>query len=272
MGVEKQIQHHALEAMSDEEGMTIEDRSWWVRGRKAIIREYLERARRRGTLSTIMDIGCGSGGNLDVLGDFGGVIGVEPSEPLARRARSRGVAEAVFQQDALELDECRNVDLFTMFDVLEHIENDEAFLAELRKKAAQKHRLLVSVPACPFLYSDHDRMLHHYRRYTYRTLESTLDEAGYQVLQMSYFMFFLFPLVLFARMKDKFMARLGKKRTTVDVGDVPQNLTGPFAATLTLEALMSRKIRLPIGLWLFALAESGDQNKPLNKPDSEYEI
>jgi len=239
-----------------------------MRGRKAIIRKYLESARRYSAISTIMDIGCGSGGALDVLREVGRGIGVEPSETLARRARVRGVAEAIFQQDVLELDECLNTDMFTTFDVLEHIENDKAFLTKLRKKAVQKHYLLISVPACQFLYSDHDRILHHYRRYTPKMLRSTLEKAGYQILEINYFMFFLFPLVLFMRMKDKLMAKLGKKITSVDIGDIPPILSVPFAMTLGIEAFLSRKIRFPIGLWLFALAKSNGPSQPPKKPDA----
>lgn len=248
--------------MPDSEGMLLEDRLWWLRGRKAIIEEYLERAARHGAVSRIMDIGCGSGGSHDVLGRFGRVIGVERSEVLASRARSRGLAEVVLQQDALTLDECRDVELFTMFDVLEHIESDRLFLAELRKKAAHKHLLLVSVPACPFLYSNHDRVLHHYRRYTDRALRSALDAGGYRVLHMSYFMFFLFPLALLARLREKCMARLGRQSAAIDLGDCPALLSAPLASTLRVEAFLSRRVRFPIGLWLFALAESSDERRP----------
>jgi SAM-dependent methyltransferase len=266
MNGKRPIQDHALEAMPDADGIVLEDRLWWVRGRKAIILEYLKSAKRRGTISAIMDIGCGSGGNLDVLGDFARVFGVEPSETLARRAKGRGIAQVVFRQDARSLEECQKVELFTMFDVLEHIENDRSYLVGLRSKATQKHRLLVSVPACPFLYCEHDRILHHYRRYTAKTLRSTLEGSGYHVIHMSYFMFFLFPLVLFARAKDKLMSMFGHKSTSIDVGDVPAILSMPFASTLRLEALLSRKIRFPIGLWLFALAESNDGQRSSNEP------
>jgi len=255
MNSDPPIHDHALEAMPDAESLLIEDRLWWVRGRKAIIKEYIKRITRNGAISNIMDIGCGSGGNLDVLRGVGRVIGVEPSATLAHRAMGRGIADAVFQQDAFALDECRNMQLFTMFDVLEHIENDETFLARLRQKAAHKHFLLVSVPACQFLYSDHDRILHHYRRYTDNTLRAALEAGGYHVLHMSYFMFFLFPFVLLARLRDEFMAKLGKKRTSVEIGDFPPIISMPFAASLRIEALLSRKVRFPIGLWLFALAE-----------------
>jgi SAM-dependent methyltransferase len=254
----RRIQDHALEAMPDAESLLVEDRLWWVRGRAAIIERYLERARRLGPLSTIVDVGCGSGGNLGTLARFGSVIGVEPSETLARRARSRGIAATVLQQDARALDVGSDVDLFTMFDVLEHVEADAALLARLREGARRGHRLLVSVPACPMLYGEHDRILHHHRRYTTGTLRSTLSAGGYHVVSMSYFMFFLFPFALLARTKDRVAARLGGRRSAVDVGDVPPLLSLPFQWTLRLEALLSQRVRFPIGLWLFALARSED--------------
>lgn len=266
------IQDHALEPVSDAESLRIEDGLWWVRGRKAIIREYLDRARRHRSISKIMDIGCGSGGTLDVLGDFGSVVGVEPSETLARRAKSRGIAKTVFQKDALELDECGDMDLFTMFDVLEHIEADAGFLTRLRAKAAHKHLLLVSVPACRFLYGDHDRILHHYRRYSGKMLRATLEQGGYEVLHMSYFMFFLFPFALLARMKDKLLSKLGRKNASVEIGYFPPFLSIPFEATLKVEASLSRSLRFPIGLWLFALAVSKDIGETTDNDNSSDAI
>ncbi len=250
------VRHHALEDVPDADAVRVEDALWWMRGRKAIIRALLRRAAERGPLSNIMDIGCGSGGNLDVLAEFGSVVGVEPSEILARRARNRGVAKAVLTRDALELEETRNADVFTLFDVLEHLEDDAGFLATLRARGGRPHRLLVSVPACPFLYGDHDRLLHHHRRYSARMLRDRLETAGYRVLRMSHFMFFLFPLALLARLKDQAAAAGGGGRTVVDLAALPPYLSKPFALSLELEGALSRFLRFPFGLWLFALAES----------------
>lgn len=253
------MQHHALEDISDKEARRLEDTLWWVQGRKAIIREYLRSAVASGQITVIMDIGCGSGGNLDVLSEFGRIIGVEPSTTLARRARNRGIADAVFDQDARDLDECHQVDLFTMFDVLEHIDRDWEFLVQLRTKTSHRHLLLVSVPACPSLYGDHDRILHHYRRYTAQQLRCTLEKAGYEVLRMSSFMFFLFPFAFLFRLKDKLMAGFGRKRSTVDLANLPRYLSVPFSLALRMEGFLSRRMRFPIGLWLFALAISHDE-------------
>lgn len=250
------IQHNAFEVMSDSESLLVENRLWWMSGRKAVIKHFVERAKLLGTISTIMDIGCGSGGNLDALAPYGKVIGVEPSETLASRARGRKIAAYIIQQEAQNLDDCKEVDLFTMFDVLEHIKDDTGFLLLLRSKAVRTHRLLLSVPACPFLFSDHDRLLHHCRRYNRATLRATLQAGGYRVIHMNYFMVFLFPLVLLVRMKDKLMAKLGKKSTIVDLCDIPRQLAVLFKLTLKVEAVLSSVVRFPIGLWLFALVES----------------
>ena len=256
MSQQPPVEHHALEHIADADAERVEATLWWMIGRMAIIRHYMNRAVGPGSSSAIMDIGCGSGGNLSVLADFGKVYGVEPSETLCRRAQNRHIAEEVFQKDALSLSECREMDVFTMFDVLEHIEDDIGFLSQLRSRATQPHSLLVSVPACPFLFGDHDRLLHHHRRYTSSMMRAALEQSGYVVREMSYFMFFLFPLVLLSRMKAKFLSRLGRAQAAVDVGELPPLLSVPFAKTLEAEAALAQRIHFPIGLWLFALAKS----------------
>jgi SAM-dependent methyltransferase len=247
--------------MSDKDALSLEDRLWWVQGRKAIIREHLKRATRYGPITKIVDVGCGSGGNLDVLSEFGKVVGVEPSESLARMARDRGLATKILQEDASGLDPMPHTDLFTMFDVLEHIEDDVGFLRQLRAKGGPRHQILVSVPAFQFLYSAHDRMLHHYRRYSTKTLGDALEGAGYKTNRTSYFMFFLFPLALLARSKEKLSEAFGKPAPAVQIGDFPPFVAVPFAMTLATEAWLSRAIAItfPIGLWLFALATSAEQ-------------
>jgi SAM-dependent methyltransferase len=248
--------HHALEAVESGAARDIEDALWWVQGRKSIIRRHIQKiVSRPARAETIMDVGCGSGGNLDVLAEFGRVIGVEPSRVLAERARGRGVASEVYELPAWELDETRSVDLLTMFDVLEHIECDTEFLERLRYSAAPNHMLLLSVPACQFLFGDHDRLLSHYRRYSLTTLKQCLARAGYRPLSIRYYMFFPFPAALAARVIDKVKSQFGIKRQSVDIGLVPPLVNWSLKHVLRLEAAVSQYVRFPIGLWLFAIAE-----------------
>lgn len=256
----KKETHHALESLDSGSAREIEDALWWVQGRKSIIRRHLHRIRSRlGRISTIMDIGCGSGGNLDVLAEFGSVIGVEPSSILADRSRSRGVAIKIYESPAWQLDETRSVDLFTMFDVLEHIEHDSDFLAKLKESASDKHALLLSVPACPFLFGEHDELLSHYRRYSTKMLNDCLVRAGYKSISVSYYMFFPFPAALAMRLLDKIKFRFGFRRESVDLGAVSPVMNYLLGQVLKLESALSEFVRFPIGLWLFVIAEPNQQ-------------
>lgn len=251
-----EVKHHALESLQDAEATQLEDSLWWIQGRKDIIRRFLRDALAIESIFRIIDIGCGSGGNFDVLAEYGAVIGVEPSPTLAARARVRGIASMVYQCDIQQVKECCDAELFTMFDVLEHIEEDVNFLRGLRAAAPQRHLLLASVPACPFLYGEHDEILHHQRRYSKNMLRRCLTRSGYEVLSISHFMFFLFPFAFVARAKDKLMSGLGKRRTSVDLGSTAPLVSKCLSRTLRVEALLSKHISFPLGLWLFALARS----------------
>ncbi|HMO17954.1 MAG TPA: methyltransferase domain-containing protein [Oligoflexia bacterium] len=256
------VKDHALEFLSNDEALEIEDSLWWVQGRKAIIRNYLKIALSDNFLfdsginrmPKLMDVGCGSGGSFDVLSEFGSVLGVEPSSVLANRARNRGIATSVFEKSVHDLEEVKEVNIFTLFDVLEHIEDDHSFMKGINDKALQAHRVLVSVPACPALYSEHDRLLHHYRRYTKPMLRATLENSGYEVELISYHMSLLFPVAVAVRLLEKIKALLGKKSDTVEIGDAGPIISPILKSALTLESHLVSKISLPIGLWLFALA------------------
>lgn len=253
---EKNEMHHALESFDAGSARELEDALWWIQGRKSIIRQHLQKiASRLGKIESIMDIGCGSGGNLEVLAEFGGVIGVEPSSVLADRSRSRGVASQVYELPAWQLDETHSVNLFTMFDVLEHIEDDVGFLTQLKQNASPNHTLLLSVPACPFLFGEHDKLLSHHRRYSRKMLDDCLMRAGYNPVSIRYYMFFPFPGAVVFRLVDKVKSSFGFRRQTVDLGTVPWFVNFVLTHALKTESKISEYVRFPTGLWLFAIAE-----------------
>ncbi|NIM13238.1 MAG: methyltransferase domain-containing protein [Candidatus Aminicenantes bacterium] len=254
--MKQDIRDHAFENISEEKAAALEDTLWWLQGRKYIIRNYLQAAIKTKKIEKIMDVGCGSGGNFDVLAEFAKVVAVERSHPLVMRARARGIAEAVYEKDFFDLPDYDKIDLFTLFDVLEHIEYDFEFFKKIKQIAPPNHMLLLSVPACQFLYSDHDRLLHHYRRYSRKTLHALLRDNGYEITRSSYFMFFLFPFALFSRFKEKVMRLFKKKQTSVNVGEVPNWLNRILTKILDMESRFSRHFSFPIGLWIFVLAKS----------------
>lgn len=247
------IQDHATEFYHDSDAMAIEDRIWWALGRRAIIRQFLDRAAEQ-KIEKVIEVGCGSGGDLPLLAQYGKVWGIERSAVLARRARQRGVAVDVYETDFFDRDIDPSVNLFCLFDVLEHIEQDDEFVRRLSQKANRDHMLLISVPACQFLFGPHDEMLHHYRRYSRRRLEALLEKHGYEIVRSSYFMFLLFPLAVLSRFLEGLKGRLGFRKKEVNIGRVPAPLNWLFTKALQLEGWLGRFIRFPIGLWVFALA------------------
>ena len=261
-----EIRDHAFENINEKKAVELEDSLWWLQGRKHIIRNFLEEAGIEKKLEKIMDVGCGSGGNFDILAEFAStVLGVDRSHSLVERARSRGIARVVYEEDFFNLPDYDNIDVFTLFDVLEHIKDDIEFFKKLKRIAPPGHKVLISVPACQFLYSDHDRLLHHYRRYSRKTLDSLLRNNGYEIIRSRYFMFFLFPFALMSRFKEQILRLLRKKQTSVNLGEVPHWLNRILTKILYIESRIARYFRFPIGLWIFVLARSTTSSHQLLK-------
>ncbi len=177
-----------------------EERHWWFRARRAILADVLQRMDLPSNVG-IADVGCGTGGMLPVLARHGRVTGVDES-PLAREYCVRSGFNEV--QSPAEWQAAGEVfDLVTAFDVIEHVEDDVAFLKTLAGHLVPGGYLLATVPAYPFLWSTFDEMNHHYRRYTGRTLKRSLAASGFSVVRVTHMNAFLFPALAGARLFDR---------------------------------------------------------------------
>jgi SAM-dependent methyltransferase len=251
---------HAFEHLPDREAAELEDTIWWHVGRQALLRALLDRAASTGPVGPIVEAGCGGGGNLAMLAGYGDVVGCDPSPTLARRSRERGIAREVHAcgLEGLPADP-GTFGLAASFDVMEHVAHDAGFVRRLAELVRPGGWCLMSVPACPWLYSEHDRLLHHYRRYTRRALASLLEGAGFRVVHATYFVMTLFPAVAAVRLKDRLLARTGQPQTQVNVGRVPGPLNRLLTSLLHAEAAVAGRIPLPIGVWAVALGRKEAQ-------------
>ena len=183
----------------------VEDQHWWFTSRRVlfaeILRLYLEHPP-----TLIVDVGCGTGGNLPFLNEFGRVFGIEANPEAAELAAARDCGEVLHGSlpDTLPLAPA-SAELVTLLDVLEHIEDDRAALKTLYNVLTPGGLLLVSVPALPALYSPHDARLHHYRRYMAGDLRSRLRETGFQVEYQNYLNAWLLPLAAPARLLSRWL-------------------------------------------------------------------
>lgn len=163
-----------------------DERHWWYRGRRRVLNAALDRIALP-TGSRLLDAGCGSGRELDELARHGHVAGVDLSEICVACTRSRGHADvhraAIEQMPFADA----TFDLVTCLDVIEHTPDDRVALAELRRVTRPGGLLVVTVPAYPSLWSTHDVVNRHFRRYRSASLRAAAAEAGWSVLRDTYF-------------------------------------------------------------------------------------
>ena len=190
----------------------LEDNSWWFQYRSKIILSMMDRYFTKNSFT--LDIGAGNGYTSACAAHSGYMMGIiEPSISACRHAKMRGLSPILcgtVTEDSI-LD--NTIDQALMLDCLEHIEDDNSMLQLLGKKIRKGGILLITVPAFMSLWSSEDDSAGHYRRYTCTELEKRVTAAGFNVLQSSYFMSFLYIPILFVRV---WMERLGLRKRSFE--------------------------------------------------------
>jgi SAM-dependent methyltransferase len=229
-----------------------EDRHWWYRGRRKVIDGVLAGLGLPAP-ARVLDAGCGSGRNMVELAHLGEVTGVELSDTSVELARARGVGEVV-AGSVLEMPFADDsFDLAVSLDVIEHLDDDLAAMRELRRTVAPGGGLLVTVPAYQWLWSGHDEINHHHRRYTHRTLQHVAEQAGWKEARTTYFNSLLLPAAIALRVLDR-VNRAKTTETSLDLWVPPEPVNWLLERPLTLEsALIARGGRIPAGLSLLAV-------------------
>jgi SAM-dependent methyltransferase len=228
-----------------------EDRHWWYRGRRTVL-EGVIAGMRLPARARILDAGCGSGRNMIELARHGTVTGIEVSETSVCLARAREVGEVV-AGSILEMPfAADSFDLAVTLDVIEHLEDDLGALRELRRTVAPGGSLLVTVPAYPWLWSGHDEINHHYRRYTRSSLQRVAEQAGWEQVRTTYFNSLLLPAAIILRVLDRLSSKTTESSLDLWVPPAPMNwlLERPLAFEA---ALITRGGRIPAGLSLLAV-------------------
>jgi len=233
-----------------------EDRHWWYRGRRTVLERVIDGlglpAGNPGSPPRILDAGCGSGRNMVDLARRGVVTGVELSLPSVEKARERGCGE-VIEGSVLEMPfPDASFDLAVSLDVIEHLEDDVGALRELRRTVAPGGALLITVPAYRWLWSGHDEINHHQRRYTRRSLQAVAEQAGWRQERTSYFNSLLLPVAILLRVLDRFNRKTTE--SSLDLWVPPELVNRALELPLLLEAaLIARGGRIPAGLSLLSV-------------------
>jgi SAM-dependent methyltransferase len=233
----------------------IEDRHWWFLGRREIFIRLLDRylcPTPEDHTRRILDVGCGTGTMLRHLSRYGRVEGIDADPEAVRFSRERGVEHAR-HVDSLPLPfQDGTFALVTALDVLEHIDDDAAMLAEIHRVLAPAGKLLVSVPAYRFLWGPQDVISEHKRRYVRRELKARLVGAGFEIERLSYFNTLLFPPIAAIRVLRLNRIR-GRERSDFELTK-PGWLNAVLARLFALEAPLLERLDLPFGVSILGFA------------------
>ncbi|MEO8176593.1 MAG: class I SAM-dependent methyltransferase [Sphingomicrobium sp.] len=232
----------------------LDDSHWWFVARRRILRSLIKRKVRPPKGARILEIGCGTGHNLAMLGEFGTVAASELDDgarALAQKRLGRPVESAALPD--LSMFKPASFDLIALLDVLEHVDNDATALAAIRTRLKVGGKLLVTVPANRWMWSAHDAAHHHHRRYTKRGLREAGDNAGFRTRLISHFNTILFPPIAAARLASKLIGR-----DSADDSIPPQPVNGVLRSLFGLEAPLVGRVPMPFGVSLVAIFERAD--------------
>jgi len=190
---------------------------------------------------------------ISLLSTFGDLVAFEKNEYALKTAKSKKIGEIYKAElpDKLPNTVKTNFDLIVLLDVLEHIDDDSKSLTTVRKLMNNKGIILITVPAFQWLWSEHDVIHHHKRRYSKSELREKLDSSGFRIKYISYFNTLLFPFALVERIGQKIFSP-----SNPEILELPNNkINFLLEKIFSLETIFMNKISLPFGLSLVAIAE-----------------
>lgn len=223
---------------------------WWYTARRDILHDYVARYADLPKGARILEIGCGTGHNLPMLMQFGEVDAIEidsAARDIASKRLGKPVSDAPLP--ALPGIERGAYDMIAVLDVVEHIEDDVAALKAMKDCLKPGGKILIAVPAHQWMWSAHDVVNHHHRRYSKAGLKAAIDAAGLAPKKLGYFNSLLFPLAAAARVAGRLTGR-------DDSDDSPpaKPLNKLFEAIFRLERHMVGRVPMTPGVSILTLA------------------
>jgi len=229
----------------------LEDQHWWFVTRRMIIKRILDTLLQNSDIHDILEAGCGTGGNLELLSSYGNIYAIEINDEARDLANKRKICSVEPGSLPQNIPFKKDFNLICMLDVLEHIDDDLAAMKAIVDKIKKKGKLLITVPAYMFMWSSHDAALHHKRRYTKKQLTSVVQAAGLEIIYATYFNTYLFPLIALIRiLKNLF----GKKDGT-DLKMPSKVMNNLLKNIFYSEIMFIPKMSLPFGISILVMAQ-----------------
>lgn len=234
----------------------VETNHWWFKSRRKYLIDLLKNTPRN---CKILDIGCSSGVFLKDLENLGfnsdNLFGIDISEKAISNSKINGLKNT-FVMDAQNITLKETFDIIVASDCLEHLENDEKALSNWKNLLNKDGKMFVFVPAFMSLWSYHDEVNMHFRRYTKKELSSKLENENLEIIKSSYWNFFLFVPVYFFRKISSVLNQNKSGESDIQIGNSVINKL--LLRLIIFENKLLKKINFPFGVTTFCIAKRND--------------
>jgi SAM-dependent methyltransferase len=248
----REMQQHTYAIMD-----RVEDKHWWFVGRRAILESFLvsivDKLNKPASETRILDIGCGTGANLEMLSQFGNAEGVDVSDAALEFCRGKGLSVQMGLAEKLPFED-ETFDLTTALDVVEHLDDDIAGLKEMLRVTKRGGYSLIFVPAFMWLWGVQDDVSNHRIRYTKRQIVERLKKAGYSIERATYANWTFFAPIFAGRMLMKLTGIKPESENNVNVSA----LNGVFGKLFSAERFWLKNFNFPFGVSIVVVAKKNE--------------
>ncbi len=243
----KEMQQHTYAIMN-----RVEDSHWWYVGRRAILESFLEGIIQKSKIENprILDVGCGTGGNLEMLEKFGVAEGVDVSDDALEFCKAKGLRVHKGLAEKLPFED-ESFDVVTALDVIEHLDDDVAGLKEMNRVLKTGGRTLIFVPAFMWLWGVQDDVSNHRIRYTKKQIVERLEKAGFEIERATYANITFFAPILGGRTLMKITGIKPESENNVNVSA----LNGVFGKLFGAERFWLKNFDFPFGVSIVIVAK-----------------
>jgi ubiquinone/menaquinone biosynthesis C-methylase UbiE len=229
----------------------LEQSYWWFVGVRAIVDRLLDDVGLGGSLGRVLDVGCGTGALLEELRTRSTEAwGVDIAPEALRFCAERGLHCVALADAAAVPFPSGYFDVVTAIGIVEHLDDDQAFLAEMNRLVRPGGVLVLLTSSFPWLWSMHDVANRHRRRYYLRGFRAQMKRAGFETLRFSHMNFLLFPLLAPALVLHRRIFGLEGDRAERILPRPPRVVNAALTAILRIEARLIARLTLPWGVSL----------------------
>lgn len=234
----------------------MEREHWWFRVREDIILDQFKTSVHKTVPLQILNVGAATGRSSEMLEPFGQIQSIEYDEPSYRfcldvlnmKIDQGSITELPYPDNAF--------DCVCAFDVVEHVEDHQKAISELFRVCKPGGKIFITVPAFMSLWSNHDVVNHHFRRYRKNQLLNLFSPNGGRLIRTTYFNFILFIPIFLVRSIQRLFTRKKQEELKPDNDMIESGfINGVFKTVFSYERTLLRKINFPFGVSLLLLWE-----------------